>query len=152
MKEKAEKEAAEAAAAAALQAAQEGTTEETKFEESAVDEIMLLEFPAATPGGLPTGLGNKGRVGEGKAVYALALHSKAVSMTSIPVYSAAAATELSPEGCGGWIDVARINALDEPGRASSPGSRQESKAASLSASASRATCPALAWRNWPKFG
>ena len=58
----------------------------------------LPEFPASTKGALPTGLGNKGRVGEGKAVYALALHSKAVAMTSIPVYNAAAATELSVGG------------------------------------------------------
>ena len=56
------------------------------------------EFPLVTKGAFPTGLGNKGRVREGKAVYALALHSKAVAMTSIPAYNAAAATELSIGG------------------------------------------------------
>ena len=149
LKDIADKKAAEAAAAAAKKAEQEGRAQEgdednqNKFEESAVDEIVLLEFPAATPGALPTGLGNKGRVGEGKAVYSLALHSKAVSMTSIPVYNAAAATELSPSGEGGWFPIARINAHDEPGRGSPKQSRHGSKAPSVSNSKapSRAQSP-----------
>jgi len=69
------------------------------------------EFPVATKGALPTGLGNKGRVGEGKAVYALALHSKAVAMTSIPAYNAAAATELSVGGATSICAVFRTHAV-----------------------------------------
>jgi hypothetical protein len=145
LKEIADKKAAEAAETAKKKAEQEGAQardenedDEHKFVDSAMDEIVLMEFPASTPGALPTGLGSKGRVGEGKAVYALALHSKAVSMTSIPVYTAAACTELSPSGSGGWFPITRINEHDGPGRGSpKAASRSTSKQGSQAPSATQ---------------
>jgi hypothetical protein len=150
LKEIAGKKAAEAAEAAKKKAEQEGAQaldedDEHKFVDSAIDEIVLVDFPASTPGALPTGLGSKGRVGEGKAVYALALHSKAVSMTSIPVYTAAACTELSPSGSGGWFPVTRINEHDEPGRGSpKAASRQGPQAPSAMPSGTNSKAPSRA--------
>ena len=158
LKEIAGKKAAEAAEAAKKKSEQEGAQvrdedDEHKFVDSAIDEIVLLEFPASTPGALPTGLGSKGRVGEGKAVYALALHSKAVSMTSIPVYTAAASTELSPSGSGGWFPITRINEHDEPGRGSpKAASRQGQGSLAPSAMPSRTNSKAPSRAQSPQEG
>ena len=54
-------------------------------------------------------------------MYSLALHSRAVARSQIPVYDAAAATELSANGSGGWFEVHRINAEDKIGMNKSKG-------------------------------
>ena len=54
-------------------------------------------------------------------MYSLALHSRAVARSQIPVYDAAAATELSTNGSGGWFEVHRINAEDKIGMNKSKG-------------------------------
>ena len=83
-----------------------GSRPQTRDTHVSEGELELLEdFPSATKGALPTGLGEKGRVGSGRAVYALALHSVATARISVGVSRCIRETERSEAFDGFWEDL-----------------------------------------------
>ena len=93
-----------------------------------VEEIPPKTFPSATPGTLPIGLGSSGRVGDGRQVFALALHSRAISRASMHVLNLARLTELSENGEGGWIETEAIVHHEKKDHGRSLGEDMESQA------------------------